>query len=72
MEPTTEEKRQTIRDMISDLVSDFLYYDRKDAEDWPFRGDIEKAVATGEIPREFIIDCFRKFIEEHCPVRGLI
>ena len=57
MKPTNDEKRQIIKDLISDLVSDFLYY-RKSVEEWPRRGDIEDAVADGIIDREYILMCF--------------
>lgn len=46
-----------IHNTISDLVSNFLYYDRKEDESLP-RGEIEKAVAAGEITVEEIIAYF--------------
>lgn len=52
-------RRQHILNNVSDLASDFLYYDRKDCESLP-RGEIEKAVAAGEITKKEIVDLFAK------------
>ena len=40
--------KQQILDLVSDTVSSFLYYDRKEGEDFP-RGSIEKAIDEGVI-----------------------
>ena len=50
-------RRQRIQAAVSDMVGDFLYYDRKEDEDLP-RGSIEEAVAAGEITKQEIIDAF--------------
>lgn len=46
-----------ILDVISDLISGFLYYDRKEDEDLP-RGRIEKAVKDGTITIEDMVRAF--------------
>jgi len=46
--------RQAIQATISDLVSDFLYYGRKEDPQLPV-GAIEEAVETGVFTREEII-----------------
>jgi len=48
---------------VDDLVTDFLYYDRKGDADLP-RGAIEKAVKNREISRAEIIDRFTQAISE--------
>lgn len=50
---------ENIYNPIEDLVSDFLYYDRKEDEDLP-RGAIQKAIKDGLITKEQII---KKFAE---------
>lgn len=60
MENSTE-RRGLILDVISDLVSKFLYYDRKEDEELP-RGAIEEAVKNGEITVDEICEEFKKHI----------
>jgi len=50
--------KQLILDAITDLVSDFLYYDRKQDEDLP-RGEIEKAIKSGTITVDEIVAQFK-------------
>ena len=50
-------RRQTILNAVSDLVADFMYYDRKEDEELP-RGAIEEAVAAGEITEAEIVKRF--------------
>lgn len=45
-----------------DLMSDFLYYDRKEDEDLP-RGVIEKAIKEEKITIDEILAVFRKELE---------
>ena len=45
---------------MSDLVSDLLYYDRKEDEDLPV-GGIEKSIADWEID---VFDIVKKFQDE--------
>lgn len=52
--------REKILGHVGDLVSDFLYYDRKECEDLPL-GAIERAVKDGVITKEEIV---AKFAEE--------
>jgi hypothetical protein len=58
----TTVRKQLILDTISDAVTDLLDYDRKEDEDLP-RGDIEEAVAAGEITVAEMVDCFRSCLE---------
>lgn len=53
-------KREIIENTVSDMVSDFLYYDRKEDMDLP-RGAIEEAIKNNEITTDEII---RMFIDE--------
>lgn len=50
-------RREIIKNTVSDLVLNFLSYDRKEDEDLP-RGAIEDAVAKGEITKEEIVQLF--------------
>ena len=49
--------KEMILGTVSDLVTDLLYYDRKEDEDLP-RGAIEKAIETEVITLEEIIKHF--------------
>ena len=61
------DKRETILNTVDDLVSKFLYYDRKEDEDLP-RGAIEAAILDGEISVEDMSDLFKaKLIEGLAP-----
>jgi len=57
-------RRKTIINTVTDLVSDFLYYDRKEDEELS-RGDIEAAIRQGDITLDEIVQVFRGKIEEH-------
>ena len=52
------ERKEIILANVEDMVTDFLYYDRKGDEDLP-RGEIEEAIAKGEITVEEIVELFR-------------
>lgn len=54
---------ENINSAIEDLVSDFLYYDRKEDE-YLKLGDIEKAIEKGEITIEQIVSKFKERIIE--------
>ena len=51
--------KQEILKTISDLVKDFLYYDRKEDEDLSVE-DLEKAFNDGEITIDECVEHFRK------------
>lgn len=51
--------RELIIACIEDLVSDFLYYNRKEDEDLKV-GDIERAIEAGVISKEEIVNVFRE------------
>jgi hypothetical protein len=53
----TKIRRERILATVSDLVGAFLYYDRKEDEDLP-RGEIEQAIAAGEITIADIVTHF--------------
>jgi hypothetical protein len=59
----TRSRRDEILAAVSDLVVDFLYYDRKEDEELP-RGAIEDAVAAGEITVDEIVEAFRSGLGE--------
>jgi hypothetical protein len=54
--------KQTILDTISDLCSDFLYYDRKEDEQLSME-QLNKAVKTGEITIDEMVAEFKKHLE---------
>ena len=56
-------RRETILNTVDDLVSDLMYYDRKEDEDLP-RGAIEEALDAGEITLDEIVQQFRKALEQ--------
>ena len=51
--------KEDIIDTIKDLVSDFLYYDRKEDEELQL-GDIEVAIKNEVITRDEIVSEFKK------------
>ncbi len=50
-------RRKLIENTIKDMVSGFLYYDRKEDEQLPC-GAIEAAIAAGEVTEREIVDAF--------------
>ena len=48
MAKKVKSRRKLIEDTVDDLVSNLLYYDRKEDEELP-RGEIEAAIEAGEI-----------------------
>lgn len=48
---------------ISDLIADFLYYDRKQDNNLP-RGEIERMVTDGEITIDDMVESFRTHLTE--------
>ncbi|MEE9374509.1 MAG: hypothetical protein V3V00_15750 [Saprospiraceae bacterium] len=50
--------KEKILKTVSDLVADFLYYDRKEDEELP-KGSIEKAIHDGEITIDEIVERFK-------------
>ena len=55
--------KKRIQNNVSDLISDFLYYDRKEDEDLP-RGAIDQAIKDGIITEKEIVDQFAKELSE--------
>lgn len=54
-----QDKIEHLKDLISDAISDLLYYDRK--EDDELRpGEIEQLVKAGHISEDEILECFRR------------
>lgn len=54
-------KRQEIFNTVADLVSDFLYYDRKE-DDTLQRGEIEEALRSGDVTFDEIVCEFRSHL----------
>jgi hypothetical protein len=54
-------KKEKVFGLIDDLFMNWLYYDRKECEDFD-PGDIEDLVSKGEITKQEIIDRFMKNI----------
>lgn len=59
------DRRELILATVSDLVSNFLYYDRKEDEELP-RGSIQHAIEVGEISASEIVKAFRRELEKGC------
>lgn len=55
--------KDLIKDTIDDLVSCFLYYDRKEDEDLPV-GEIEKAISEGIITIDEMVQVFSETLKE--------
>lgn len=56
-------RRETILGSVDDLVSDFLYYDRKEDEKLP-RGSIDEAVRAGEVTMDEIVTRFQEQLKK--------
>ena len=56
--------KEQILSAISDLVSDFAYYDRKEDEDLSAE-QLEEAVRSGEITIDEMVSEFRKHLEDN-------
>ena len=54
---------ENIENTIEDLVSDFLYYDRKEDEDLPV-GEIETQITTGKTSIKEIVAIFEEKLKE--------
>lgn len=55
--------RELISGVVEDLVSDFLYYDRKEDEELP-EGAVEQAIEDGHITVDQIVARFKYYLEE--------
>lgn len=51
------DRSRRILDMVEDLVSDFLYYDRKNDEDLPLES-MEQAMELDEVTADQVIERF--------------
>lgn len=60
------DRRQLIMDTANDLASKFVHDDRKEDEELP-RGEIERAIAAGEITVDEIVTQFRTALTEVLP-----
>ena len=56
-------KKQHMLDIIEDLITDYLYYDRQEDEDLSFE-EVEELVKSGEITAHEISECFDKDIRK--------
>ena len=56
-------RKELIELTVMDLVSSFLYYDRKEDEDLP-RGEIEEAIRSKEITTDEIVELFKSELEK--------
>lgn len=59
-------RRDRIFSTTTELVAQFLYYDRNDDDDMP-RGEIEDAISAGEISIDEIVDHFRETLFINVP-----
>ena len=53
-----------VLDSVTDLVSDFLYYHRKEDEELPV-GEIERMIRLGKITVEEIVSAFETELREN-------
>lgn len=56
-------RREVILATVSNLVADFLYYDRQDDKDLPME-EIEAAIREGDITADAIVEHFRAKLVE--------
>lgn len=53
-----KDRKAVVLDTLSDLVGQFLYYDRKEDEDLP-TGAIEKMIDKGQITVDELVEVFK-------------
>lgn len=58
-----KKRPELIRMTIIDLVTDLMYYDRKEDQELP-RGEIEAAIENSELTAEDMVDWFRDALLE--------
>lgn len=56
--PNQRNKREKLAAVIHDLVSNLMYYNRKEDEDLPVHA-IENMVEDGQVSIDEIVECFR-------------
>ena len=61
---TNEETKEIIFGSVEDLVSNFLYYDRKEDEDLPV-GKIEELIEDKTISIDELVERFRQALLEN-------
>ena len=61
---TNEETKEIIFGTVEDLVSNFLYYDRKEDEDLPV-GKIEELIEDKTISIDELVERFRQALLEN-------
>lgn len=59
-------RREIILDTVSDLVSNFVYYDRKEDEDLSIT-DLDEAIQLHEITIDEIVDKFKDTLKDTYP-----
>lgn len=55
--------KEYVDDVISDLISDLLYYDRKEDDTLP-RGHIENMIKDGELTVDELIEMFATHLKK--------
>ena len=55
--------KQLVKEVVSDMLSGFLYYDRKEDEDLPV-GAIESMIASGDLTVSDIVEMFSQELTE--------
>ena len=63
-EDTIARTIEKIEATVHDLVSNLLYYDRKEDEELP-RGEIERLIELGKLSPLSLVDCFQAALEEN-------
>lgn len=62
--PEFETRKDYILALVSDLVSDFVYYQRKECEDLGV-DEIREAFDSGEVTVDEVVEAFRKELSEY-------
>lgn len=63
--PAPTNIRQLIGPVVQDLVSNFMFYNRREDDTLP-TGAIEEAVCSGEITVDQIVEVFRNEVSSRC------
>jgi hypothetical protein len=60
---TAEEKKELFLAIIEDVISDYLYYDRKNDDDLSI-GDVNGLIESGCVTIDDVIDKFTTYLKE--------
>lgn len=59
-------RKDKVLALVEDAVTDLMYYDRKESEDFP-AGSIQEMLGSGEVTVDEMVEEFRRHLEPNVP-----